>query len=53
MKHLNEDQLILHYYGGYSTGEVGEILGSSAATVRVHLTRGRRRLRRLLEDADV
>src|SRR5207253_2813306 len=45
--------LILHYYGGYSTGEVGEILGSSAATVRVHLTRGRRRLRRLLEDADV
>jgi len=41
--------LILHYYAGYSTREVGEILGSSAATVRVHLSQGRRRLRDLLE----
>ncbi len=41
--------LILHYYAGYSTREVAEIVGSSAATVRVHLSQGRRRLRRLLE----
>ncbi len=41
---------ILHYYAGYSTKEVAEILGSSAATVRVHLSQGRKRLRALLED---
>jgi RNA polymerase sigma-70 factor (ECF subfamily) len=43
--------LILHYYAGYSTREVAQILGSSAATVRVHLSQGRRRLRRALEKA--
>jgi len=43
--------LVLHYYVGYSTREIGEIVGSSAATVRVHLSQGRRRLRRLLEEA--
>ncbi len=41
--------LLLHSYAGYSTREVGRILGSSAATVRVHLSRGRRRLLRMLE----
>ncbi|HEX9375581.1 MAG TPA: RNA polymerase sigma factor [Actinomycetota bacterium] len=41
--------LLLHHYAGYSTREVGEIVGSSAATVRVHLSQGRRRLKRLLE----
>ena len=41
--------LILHHYAGYSTREIGQILGCSAATVRVHLSRGRRRLRSLLE----
>jgi RNA polymerase sigma factor (sigma-70 family) len=41
--------LILRHYAGYSTREVGQILGSSAATVRVHLSQGRRRLRHLLE----
>jgi RNA polymerase sigma-70 factor, ECF subfamily len=43
---------ILHYYAGYSTREVAEILGASPATVRVHLSQARRRLRRLLEDDD-
>lgn len=42
--------LVLHYYGGYSAPEAAEILGSTAATVRVHLSQGRRRLRRMLED---
>lgn len=43
---------ILHFYAGYSTKEVAEILGSSAATVRVHLSQGRKRLRALLENDD-
>jgi RNA polymerase sigma factor (sigma-70 family) len=41
--------LILHYYGGYKTREIAEIVGSTAATVRVHLSVGRKKLRELLE----
>jgi RNA polymerase sigma-70 factor (ECF subfamily) len=44
--------LVLHYYGGYPTKEIAEILGASVATVRVHLSQGRKRLRRILEDDD-
>ncbi len=44
--------VLLHDYAGYSASEASAILGSTAATVRVHLTRGRRRLRHLLEDGD-
>jgi RNA polymerase sigma factor (sigma-70 family) len=44
--------LVLHYYVGYPTKEIAGILGSSAATVRVHLSQGRRRLRRILEEHD-
>ena len=44
--------LVLHYYGGYRTREIAGILGSSAATVRVHLSAGRKRLRQLLETDD-
>ncbi len=44
--------LILHYYAGYPTKEIAGILGSSAATVRVHLSQGRKRLRRILEEPD-
>jgi RNA polymerase sigma-70 factor, ECF subfamily len=44
--------LILHYNGGYKAHEIADILGSTAATVRVHLSQGRRRLRRLLEEDD-
>jgi RNA polymerase sigma-70 factor (ECF subfamily) len=42
--------MILRFYVGYPTREVAEILGSSAATVRVHISQGRRRLRTLLEE---
>jgi len=42
--------LVLHYYAGYKAREIADILGSTAATVRVHLSQGRRRLRRLLEE---
>jgi RNA polymerase sigma-70 factor, ECF subfamily len=44
--------LVLHYYGGYTARETAALIDSSPATVRVHLSQGRRRLRRLLEDAD-
>lgn len=44
--------LVLHYYGGYKAREVAEIIGSTSATVRVHLSQGRRRLRKLLEEDD-
>jgi RNA polymerase sigma-70 factor, ECF subfamily len=42
--------LVLHYYVGHPTKEIAAILGSSAATVRVHLSQGRRRLRQILEE---
>jgi RNA polymerase sigma factor (sigma-70 family) len=45
--------LLLYYYGGYRTREIGSMLGTSSATVRVHLSAGRRRLRVLLEVKDV
>jgi RNA polymerase sigma factor (sigma-70 family) len=44
--------VVLHDHVGYSTKEIGAILGSTAATVRVHLSQGRRRLRVLLEADD-
>jgi RNA polymerase sigma-70 factor (ECF subfamily) len=44
--------LVLHYYGGYKAREIGPMVGSTAATVRVHLSAGRRRLRALLEVHD-
>ena len=44
--------LVLRFYVGYGTDEIARLLGSSRATVRVHLSRGRRRLRALLEEED-
>jgi RNA polymerase sigma factor (sigma-70 family) len=44
--------VILHYYVGYRAREIATITGSTPATVRVHLSQGRKRLRRLLEDFD-
>jgi RNA polymerase sigma-70 factor (ECF subfamily) len=41
--------VLLHHHAGYSLKEIASILGSSPATVGVHLTRGRRRLREILE----
>jgi RNA polymerase sigma-70 factor (ECF subfamily) len=41
--------VVLTYYADYSGPQVAAILGTSHATTRVHLSRGRRRLRRLLE----
>ncbi|TMK34845.1 MAG: RNA polymerase sigma factor [Actinobacteria bacterium] len=44
--------LVLRHYAGYPTEEIAQILGSSRATVRVHLSRGRKRLYELLGDDD-
>jgi len=44
--------LILHYYGGYKAREIAQIVGSTGATVRVHLSAGRKRLREILEVDD-
>jgi RNA polymerase sigma-70 factor (ECF subfamily) len=43
---------ILYYYLGYPTREIADILDSSQAAVRVHLSQARKRLRRVLETDD-
>jgi RNA polymerase sigma-70 factor, ECF subfamily len=50
---LSEKQrraVVLHHAAGYSVKEIAEILGSTPSAVKVHLSRGRRRLRTLLKD---
>ena len=42
----------LHYAEGYSTGEIGALLGVPAATVRSRLRRGRLKLKDLLGGID-
>lgn len=44
--------VVLHHAAGYPLKEVAAILGSTVGAVKVHLLRGRRRLRDLLEDPD-
>lgn len=44
--------IVLHDYADRPTDEVARALGSSKATVHVHLSQGRRRLRAMLEDPD-
>ncbi len=45
--------VILHDEEGFSAAEVARLLGISAATVRVHLHRGRKRLRVLLGSEEI
>ena len=44
--------MVLHHAAGYPLREVAEILGSTTGAVKVHLARGRRRLREMLEGDD-
>jgi len=44
--------VVLHHLAGYQLKEIATVLGVNKATVGVHLTRGRRRLRELLEAND-
>jgi RNA polymerase sigma-70 factor, ECF subfamily len=53
LDHLSANErasLVLRHYTGYETKEIATILGIAPATVRVHLSRGRRKLRPLLEE---
>lgn len=53
MKSLPENQrisLYLYYYEQYTTKEIGQCLGKSEATVAQYLSRGRRKLRKMLTD---
>lgn len=55
LRALSERQraaVVLHDAAGYPAREVARIVGSTEAAVRVHLMRGRRRLRELLRDDD-
>jgi RNA polymerase sigma-70 factor, ECF subfamily len=45
--------LILYYYADLPVRDIARALGSSSATVRVHLSKGRKRLRKMLEETDV
>lgn len=44
--------IYLHYYEGYSTQEIGELLHMPKNTVCSHLKRGRELLRKELQEAD-
>ena len=45
--------VVLHHAAGYPVREVASILGSTPAAVKVHLMRGRRRLRELLREEEI
>ena len=47
-----EDRAVihLHYYEGYSTGEIAQMLGCRPGTVRSRLSRARGRLKKMLEE---
>jgi RNA polymerase sigma-70 factor (ECF subfamily) len=44
--------VVLHHAAGYSAKEIAGIIGTTAPAVHVHLSRGRKRLRNLLEAHD-
>lgn len=44
--------LYLYYYQGYSTQEVGELLGQKPATIRAWLSRSRKKLKLRLEEEE-
>ena len=48
LSEMQRKAVVLHDYAGYRAAEVARIIGSTEAAVRVHLMRGRRRLRVLL-----
>jgi RNA polymerase sigma-70 factor (ECF subfamily) len=55
LKHLSPKQrlaIVLHDYADRPTDEVARTMACSQATVYVHLSKGRRRLRTLLEEDD-
>lgn len=49
---MQRGSVVLHHYAGYPVKEVASILDSTEPAVWVHLNRGRKRLRELLENSD-
>jgi RNA polymerase sigma-70 factor, ECF subfamily len=49
---MQRQAVVLHHLADRSVAEVAAVLGTSRSAVTVHLHRGRRRLRELLEDRD-
>lgn len=45
------EAIYLHYYEGYSIREIAELTGRSESAVSAHLSRGRAKLRTMLEGA--
>ena len=41
--------LVLHYYAGYTSAEIAQMTDSTPPAVRMHLSRGRRRLESILK----
>jgi RNA polymerase sigma-70 factor, ECF subfamily len=52
LPHNQRAAIVLHYYADWPLSDVAAALGVSPATARVHVHRGRRRLKRLLEERD-
>lgn len=55
LKRLSPNQraaVVLHHYSGYRLQEIAKILGTTKGTAGVHLSRGRRRLREIMEERD-
>lgn len=44
--------IVLHYFAGLSSGEIGSVLGAPSPTVRFHLMLARKSLRRYLRTVD-
>jgi RNA polymerase sigma factor (sigma-70 family) len=44
--------VVLHHVVGYPAKEIAQIIGSTTPSVHVHLSRGRKRLRKILEAHD-
>lgn len=44
--------LVLYYYEGFTARDISAALGISAATVRMRLSRGRRKLRAIVEEEE-
>lgn len=52
LSHNQRLAVVMHDYADRPTDEIAGLLGASKATVHVHLSKGRRRLRALLEEDD-
>lgn len=50
LSHLQRQSVVLHHYAGFTLTEVAAITGSTTGALKVHLSRGRRRLRFILGD---